>query len=100
MSTPIKTGLLAYGMSGKVFHAPFVSTHPGFEFTAIVERNQKLANIEYPEAISYNSVEALLADENIDLVIVNTPSYTHYEYSKMALNAGKHILVEKPFTAT
>jgi scyllo-inositol 2-dehydrogenase (NADP+) len=100
MSTPIKTGLLAYGMSGKVFHAPFVSTHPGFDFKAIVERNHKLANINYPDVVSYNSVEELIADDSIELVIVNTPSYTHYEYSKMALNAGKHILVEKPFTAT
>lgn len=100
MNTPIQTGLLAYGMSGKVFHAPFVSTHPGFNFHAIVERNQKSAAADYPGIISYNSVEDLLADETIDLVIVNTPSYTHYEYSKMALNAGKHILVEKPFTAT
>jgi scyllo-inositol 2-dehydrogenase (NADP+) len=100
MNTQIKVGLLAYGMSGKVFHAPFVSTHPGFTLHAVLERNKKQAVADYPGTISYNTIDDLLADENIDLVIVNTPNYTHYEYAKQALNAGKHILVEKPFTAS
>ncbi len=100
MNTKIKTGLLAYGMSGKVFHAPFISTHPEFHLQGIVERNHKTAAHDYSGIISYNSVDELLADEEIDLVIVNTPSYTHYDYAKQALNAGKHILVEKPFCAT
>jgi len=99
MNSKINTGLLAYGMSGKVFHAPFVSTHPGFNLKGIVERNRKIAQDDYPEIISYNSVEELLNDD-IDLVIINTPNNTHYEYAKQALKAGKHILVEKPFTAT
>lgn len=100
MNRKINTGLLAYGMSGKVFHAPFISTHQGFNFTAIVERTNKIAKQDYPEIKSYNSVEELIADDSIELVIINTPNFTHYEYAKMALNAGKHILVEKPFTAT
>ncbi|MFD2144134.1 hypothetical protein [Mucilaginibacter antarcticus] len=41
MSAPIVTGLLAYGMSGRVFHAPFLSTNPQFKMKAVVERNQK-----------------------------------------------------------
>ncbi|TCC93464.1 oxidoreductase [Pedobacter frigiditerrae] len=100
MNSKINTGLLAYGMSGKVFHAPFVSTHPGFNLKGIVERNRKIAQDDYPEIISYNSVEELLNDDTIDLVIINTPNNTHYEYAKQALKAGKHVLVEKPFTAT
>ena len=100
MNHQINTGLLAYGMSGKVFHAPFVDAHPAFNFKAIVERTKKLAQLDYPNIVSHNSVEDLLADDSIDLVIINTPNYTHYEYAKKALNAGKHILVEKPFTAT
>ncbi|KQB99390.1 Gfo/Idh/MocA family oxidoreductase [Pedobacter sp. Hv1] len=100
MNSKINTGLLAYGMSGKVFHAPFIDSHPGFNLVAITERNQKKAVHDYPSIKSYNSVEALLADESIELVIINSPNYTHYEYAKLALKAGKHILVEKPFTAT
>ena len=100
MNKKINTGLLAYGISGKVFHAPFINSHNGFNFTAIVERTNKLAQKDYPNIKSYNSVEELIADDSIELVIINTPNFTHYEHAKMALNAGKHILVEKPFTAT
>lgn len=100
MNKKINTGLLAYGMSGKVFHAPFISTHMGFDFTAILERTNKLAQQDYSGIKSYNTVEELIADDSIELVIINTPNFTHYEYSKKALNAGKNILVEKPFTAT
>ncbi len=100
METKINTGLLAFGMSGKVFHAPFVAAHPGFNLRGITERNQKLAAADYPSIISYDSIDELIADEEIDLVIINTPNFTHYEYATKALKAGKHILVEKPFTAT
>ncbi len=100
MNNKINTGLLAYGMSGKVFHAPFIDSHPAFNLSAVTERNHKNAANDYPSIKSYNSVDDLLADDTIDLVIVNSPNYTHYEYAKLALMAGKHILVEKPFTAT
>ncbi|TDO21465.1 Gfo/Idh/MocA family oxidoreductase [Pedobacter duraquae] len=96
----INTGLLAYGMSGKVFHAPFVSAHQGFNLVAVAERHTKQASTDYPGVISYDSPEALLDDENISLVVINTPNYTHYDYAKKALLKGKDILVEKPFTAT
>jgi len=96
----ITAGLLAYGMSGKVFHAPFLNTHNGFNLKAIVERTNKNAVSDYPEIISYSSIDELLADEEIELVVINTPNNLHYEHSKAALEKGKHILVEKPFTAT
>lgn len=100
MDKVLNAGLLAYGMSGKVFHAPFLSTHKGFNLYAVCERHQKKAANDYPSIISYDSVDDLLADENLDLIIINTPNFTHYEYARKALIAGKHILVEKPFTAT
>eukprot|EP01137_Pigoraptor_chileana_P011023 Opistho-2@61269 len=100
MEQIINTGLLAYGMSGKVFHAPFIHAHSGFKLHAIVERSKQLAVNDYPSIISYQSIDALLLDDAIDLVIVNTPNFTHYDYTKQALLAGKHVLVEKPFTAT
>lgn len=95
----IKTALLSFGMSGKVFHAPFLSFHPGFELVGSWERSQKKIQEDYPDAKSYSSFEALLEDD-IDLVIVNTPVETHFEYAKKALLAGKHIVVEKAFTTT
>lgn len=96
----ITAGLLAYGMSGKVFHAPFLDAHKGFKLKAIVERSQKNALKDYPDILSYDSVDELLNDDEIDLVVINTPNNLHYEHSKAALQKGKHILVEKPFTAT
>jgi scyllo-inositol 2-dehydrogenase (NADP+) len=96
MSAPIVTGLLAYGMSGRVFHAPFLSTNPQFKMKAVVERNQKKMAADYPEIISYNLVEEILADAEIELIIVNTPNFTHFDFAKQALKAGKHVLIEKP----
>ena len=95
----IKTALLSYGMSGRVFHAPFLELHDGFELTGSWERSKKLIQNDYPQVKSYGSLEELLADD-VDLVIVNTPVETHYEYAKKALLAGKHTLVEKAFTTT
>ncbi len=96
----IHTGLLAYGMSGKVFHAPFLTAHPGFSLKAVTERNAKNAQKDYPELMSYNSVEELLNDSEIELVVINTPNNLHYEHAAAALEKGKNILVEKPFCST
>lgn len=95
----IKTALLSYGMSGKVFHAPFLELHPGFELVGAWERSAKLIQKDYPKIKSYPTFEALLEDD-VDLVIVNTPTATHYEFAKKALLSGKHIVVEKAFTTT
>lgn len=97
---PIKTALCAFGISGWVFHAPFLQLHPGFQLYGVYERSKKQAADKYPGTLSFDTLEDMLADENIELVVVNTPSPTHYEYTKKALNAGKHVIVEKPFTAT
>ena len=94
----IKTGIASYGMSGKLFQAPFIANHPGFELTAIVERNREESRRRYPNSKLYRSFEEMLTDESLQLVIVNTPSHTHYEYTKAALLAGKDVIVEKPFT--
>lgn len=96
----IKVGLAAYGMSGQVFHAPFVHTNPHFELYKIVERNKELSKERYPYATIVRSFEELIQDPEIELVVVNTPDITHYDYARKALEAGKHVVVEKPFTST
>lgn len=95
----IKTALLSYGMSGKVFHAPFLNFHTGFELLGSWERSKKLIHQDFPALKSYTSIEEVLQDD-VDLVIVNTPVETHYEYAKEVLLAGKHAIVEKAFTTT
>jgi predicted dehydrogenase len=96
----INTALVSFGMSGKVFHAPFISTNPNFNLVGSWERSTKNIEAAYPGTKSYDSYEALLADPTIDLVVVNSPNDTHYAYVKSALLAGKHVVCEKAFTNT
>ncbi|HUH33466.1 MAG TPA: Gfo/Idh/MocA family oxidoreductase [Daejeonella sp.] len=96
MQNPIVTGLMAYGMSGKVFHAPFLETHPGFQLQAVLERNNKLAAKDYPQIKSYNTAEEIINDTAIELLVINTPNNTHFDLARKALLAGKHVLIEKP----
>lgn len=98
MIPPIKTGLLSYGMSGKIFHAPFLIAHAGFELVAVVERSDKKAYLDFPDIKSYQTVDELLTDTDIELIVVNTPNDTHFDFASRALKAGKHVLLEKPFT--
>ena len=95
----IKTALLSYGMSGKVFHAPFLNFHSGFSLLGSWERSKKLIHQDFPSVTSYVTMEELLEDD-VDLVVINTPVETHYEYAKQVLLAGKHAIVEKAFTTT
>ncbi|HSH03591.1 MAG TPA: Gfo/Idh/MocA family oxidoreductase [Anaerolineae bacterium] len=100
MKPPIKTGLLAFGLSGRIFHAPFLDAHDRFELTAVTERTTKEAHLTHPHLTSYDTVDDLINDPTLDLIVINTPNYTHFDYARQALNAGKHLLVEKPFTVT
>src|SRR5215218_8559472 len=94
---PIKTAVLSFGMSGTVFHAPFLQVHEGFDFYAVWERTKNEAQKRYPEVKTYRTLDDLLSDSAVELVIVNTPNSTHFEYAEKALEAGKHVVVEKPF---
>ncbi len=97
---PIKTAICSFGMSGRVFHAPFLHVNPGFELYSVWEREKNLAAAIYPTIRTCRELPELLGDPATELVIVNTPNYTHYDYTKLALQAGKHVIVEKPFTIT
>lgn len=94
--TPIVTGILSFGMSGRVFHAPFLETNKRFILRAVVERSRKAVHEHYPHVISYDAVDDLINDKAIELVVVNTPNQTHYAYAKQAMLAGKDVLIEKP----
>ena len=89
----IKTGLAAYGMSGQVFHAPFISTNPHFDLTAITERSKNLAKERYPETHIARSFDELLDMNDLELIVVNTPDSSHYDYARRALEAGKLSLI-------
>jgi predicted dehydrogenase len=96
----INTAICSFGMSGWVFHAPFIKVNPGFNFYGVWERSKNIAEEKYPDVKTFRSLEEMLKDDAIELVVVNTPNASHFEYAKKALEAGKHVIVEKPFTIT
>jgi scyllo-inositol 2-dehydrogenase (NADP+) len=100
MST-IKVGLIGFGMAGRVFHAPLIDYVDGLELVMIRETkpdNVAIARERYPQTKIVDHSDAILSDETIDLVVIATPNKIHYELSKKALEAGKHVVVDKPFT--
>lgn len=97
---PISTALLSYGMSGEIFHAPLLTAHPGFMLTKIYERSKDRAQKRYPGTVIVRSLDEILHDDAIELVVVNTPHDTHYDLTVKVLKAGKHCIVEKPFVNT
>lgn len=96
----INTALCSFGMSGTIFHAPFIELHPEFNLYGVWERTKHNARSKYPKIRTFRSLEEMLADDTIELVVVNTPSVTHYEFTKQVIDSGKNVIVEKPFTAT
>ena len=96
----IGVGVIGYGLGGRVFHAPFVSAVPGLKLVAIMQRSGDEAAKAYPSARIDRSLEAVLADKDITLVVVSTPNETHFALAKRALEAGKHVVIDKPFAAT
>lgn len=98
MKPSIKTAITSFGMSGLVFHGPFLKTNPGFEVVSILERTKNISKSMFPHAKIVRNYDEIINDQEIELVIVNTPDELHYEMAAAALTAGKHIIVEKPVT--
>ncbi len=96
----INVGLVGFGFAGKTFHAPFIEAVPGLRLAAIVQRRGDEAVRLYPEAKLVRSIEDLLADSTIDLVVVATPNQSHFELAKKSLEQGRHVVIDKPFTTT
>jgi scyllo-inositol 2-dehydrogenase (NADP+) len=97
---PVRTAILSYGMSGEVFHAPLLQALPEFEISTIVQRNAEKAAKHFPSVKIVRTVDEALRDPLVELVVVNTPNETHFDFASKALKNGKHVVVEKPFTVT
>jgi predicted dehydrogenase len=100
-NAPINVALAAYGMSGRVFHAPLITSHAGFKLKKVLERSGTQHSRErYPFVEAVKDFNNILDDGSIELIVVNTPEHTHYELGREALLAGKHVVIEKAFTTT
>ncbi|MCR8960327.1 oxidoreductase [Variovorax sp. S2] len=97
-SRTLRAGLVGYGFAGQTFHAPVLSAVPGFELAAVASSQPQKVNADWPNAAVVPDVAALVARPDIDLVVVATPNALHYPVAKVALEAGKHVVVDKPFT--
>ncbi len=94
----VNVGLVGFGFAGRVFHAPVIRAVAGLRLTTIVQRHGT-AEPRYPDVAVVPSVEELLA-RAVDLVVVATPNTSHHPIAKQCLLAGRHVVVDKPFTTT
>jgi len=103
MKKILNTGLIGFGNSGQTFFAPFIEADPGFKLAKISTSNSgraQLAASIYPNAAVVSSADEIIGDPDIDFVLIGSPNTSHFEWTKKVLLAGKHVLVEKPFTVT
>lgn len=87
-------------MASQVFHAPLIHSCRELRLTRIVQRQGDEAERSYPQAKVARSVDALLDEDSVQLVVIATPNTSHFEIAQRALTAGKHVVVDKPFTIT
>jgi scyllo-inositol 2-dehydrogenase (NADP+) len=97
---PIKAGLIGFGTGGEFFHAPFLNSMPEFELTAVFERTKEKSKEKYPNAQIVRTSKALFSNPEIELIVITTPNDTHFELAKDALNAGKNVVIDKPFVVS
>jgi scyllo-inositol 2-dehydrogenase (NADP+) len=95
----LKTAVIGYGLSAKTFHLPFIQLQPELQLVAISSRQAEL-KLDYPQISHYQQAEELIALSDAELVVITSPNDSHYSLAKLALQAGKHVLVEKPFVLT
>ncbi len=100
MAGTIRAGVVGFGLGGKIFHAPFLQAIDGLELAAILERHGEDAAKAYSGVAIVRTMEELLAVPELSLVVITTPPSSHFELARQALNAGKHVVIDKPFVAS
>ena len=97
----IKVAMAGFGKGGSIYNAPIISSINGLEISKILTtsaQNIKTAHQDFPEAVVVSEYDTILQDREIDLVVITTPNHLHKEFAEKALNAGKNVVLEKPFT--
>jgi scyllo-inositol 2-dehydrogenase (NADP+) len=96
----IDVGLIGFGLGGRCFHAPVISAVPGLRLAAILQRTGDSAAQLYPNARIVRTLDELLGIDSIRLIAISTPNQTHFPFAKCCLEAGRHVVVDKPFTTS
>jgi predicted dehydrogenase len=98
MTPSLNVGLLGFGYASATFHAPLIASVPGLRLAAISSSRPADVRAHWPDVQICETPEALIARPEIDLVVIATPNDTHAPLAARALAAGKHVVVDKPFT--
>ncbi len=96
----MNTGVVGYGVSAQFMHLPFIVTNPEFQLQCILQRHGNEAKEKYPSVQIVRTLDEMLYDDKLELIVITTPNDTHFEYASRALDAGKHVVLEKPCTIT
>jgi predicted dehydrogenase len=93
----VRAGLIGYGYAGKTFHAPLINAAAGLTLVGVASSNAAKVHADLPNIPVDSSAEALIDNPDIDLVVIATPNDTHAPLALAALQAGKHVVIDKPF---
>src|SRR6266699_2490859 len=96
----IEVGLIGFGLAGRAFHAPVIRAVPGLHLAAILQRTGTEAAEKYPDVRIVQSLDELLSISEIHLIVIATPNETHYSFARQCLEAGRDVVVDKPFTTS
>lgn len=96
----INVALVGYGMAGEFFHAPLIHTAEGLVLHSVVERHKERSKERYPHVKVVRSIDDVLKNKEVDLVVIASPNNTHFDFAKRALLANKHVVIDKPFAST
>ncbi len=100
MSKSIGVALIGYGFVGETFHAPLIHATSGMHLAVVSSSKPEKVHQHFPQAIVAATPEAAIQDASIQLVVIASPNTSHAPLATAALNAGKHVVVDKPFTIT
>jgi len=98
MRSTVRVGIVGFGFATATFHAPLIASVPGLALVAMSSSDPAKVRAAWPQVEVCDSPDALFARPDIDLVVIPTPNETHYPLAVKALAAGKHVVVDKPFT--
>jgi len=96
----VEVGLIGFGLAGRVFHAPIIRAVCGLRLAAILQRSGDEARRRYPDVRVVRTIDDLLTIESIQLIVLATPNTSHFAFAAQCLRAGRHVVVDKPFTTT
>ena len=96
----VRVGLIGFGLAGQAFHAPVIRGVAGMELACVLERHTNNAKARYPEVRIARTLDEMLSDKTLQLIVVSTPNDSHFSYAKACLEADRDVVVDKPFTPT